>query len=220
MLPLSSECSAVVVAPAHALTAAHCVEEGAPLALGSGAREIPVVACAVHPRAYGEPRPCGAGPGAAVAAHDLALLTLAEAVGVTPLDVLLADPGLSPDFWRGRAVRLVGWDRRPALVGPLARRTGVNRVVVAAHGLLLTEPASAGGFATVIGDSGGPLLVRLGAEERVAGILRGGPAPASRRSLYAATYAPENARWLAGALPPERVEDLALDEGRPFGAAR
>lgn len=218
VLYVSSDCSAVLVGPSTALTAAHCVEEPGALSVRVGARPIEVAGCAVHPDAYAIPRGCFEGPGETALEHDLAVLTLAEPAGVAPLALALAEPELRDGWWRGRAVRLLGWDRRPALVGALARRSGENRIVHREGGALVTEPAP-DGFATTLGDSGGPALLRVAGVERVVGVLRGGPAPGSRRSVYAATFAPANARWLVEVLPAPITRELTFDEGARFGAA-
>ncbi|MCB9594762.1 MAG: trypsin-like serine protease [Sandaracinaceae bacterium] len=217
VLYVSSDCNAVLVGPTTALTAAHCVEEPEPLHVRVGARVVPVTRCDVHPRAYAEPRPCGAGPGRTELDHDLALLTLAEPVGVAPVPVLLAEPALRPGWWRDLSVRLVGWDRRPRFVGPLARRSGDNQIVDMRRGVFVTAPVGAEGFRTIVGDSGGPALIRVGGIERVAGVLRGGPSLGSPRSVYAATFEPDNARWLVDVLPREVTLDLPEDGAGRFG---
>lgn len=214
---VSTDCSAVLVGPQTALTAAHCVEDPGPMHVRVGGRRLGVEACAVHPSAYGHPRECGAGPGRTDVDHDLAVLTLAAPAEVTPVQVLLAPPELRADWWRERTVRLVGWDRRPRFVGPLARRSGENRIVERRRGAFVTAPTGIDGFHTIVGDSGGPALLRVGGVEHVAGVLRGGPAPGSTRSVYAATFEPDNARWLLGVLPSELTRELRLDEAAPFG---
>lgn len=214
---LSSECTAVVVGARVALTAAHCVEARGPYALRIGRRDVPVDRCAVHPGAYPEPRDCGAGDGRTTVAHDLAVLFLAEPAGVEPVEVLLAPPAPFERWWVRHPVRVVGWDRRPRVVGYLARRDGHNRIARMGSETFVTVPERRDGFAPVIGDSGGPALLRISGEERVAGVLRGTPAYGSRASLFAATFAPENARWLLRTLPRELATDLSFDELEPFG---
>jgi len=214
---LSSECTAVVVGERVALTAAHCVEARGPYSLRVGRRDVPVERCAVHPGAYPEPRECGAGDGRTTIAHDLAVLVLAQPAGVEPVDVLLAPPAPSRSWWVRHPVRVVGWDRRPRVVGYLGQRAGHNRIVRMGSETFVTVPNPRDGFAPVIGDSGGPALLRIGDEERVAGVLRGTPAYGSRASVFAATFAPANSRWLVRTLPPELATDLAFDEREPFG---
>ena len=213
---VSSDCTAVLVGEQTALTAAHCVDEPGALHVQVGRRRIPVRDCVVHPDAYRSPRGCGAGPGETALAHDLAVLTLAEPTDVHPVPVLLTAP-LARSWWSERTVRLVGWDRRPRFVGPLERRSGENQIVQMHPHTFVTEPVGRAGFTTIIGDSGGPALLRVDGAERVVGVLRGGPAPGSRRSVYAPTFEPGNARWLLSVLPEEFARDIVIDEELPFG---
>lgn len=96
-----------------------------------------------------------------------------------------------------------------------------RRAYVALEGAtLLTEPSARSGFATTIGDSGGPALIHDGRTERVMGLLFGGPASSSRRSIYALTFEPENARWLLAAIGGSFGRDLdTRDLEDPFDRA-
>ena len=211
---LSTECTGILIGPRRVLTAGHCMEDPGPYRVrvdgAVGREEIAVDTCSVHPAAYGEPRGCGEGTAPTAGARDLAMLQLRVAVrGARPLRVALAPPSLSEAGFAGRSVRLVGWDRRPRLVGPLARRSGQNRVVQVLQAALVTEPVESGGFSTLIGDSGGPLLLEVGGEEQVVGVLFGGVSAGSSRSVYATTFDSENARWIVSAAGPEWGRDLA-----------
>jgi len=209
----------VLIGERTALTAAHCVEAEGALHVRLGDRQIPVRACVVHPLAYAASRGCNEGRGRTNAVHDLAVLTLAETVEIGPVPLLFTAPGLDSAWWIERPVRLVGWDRRPRFVGPLERRSGTNQITRLGGGGFVTEPAQRSGFSTIIGDSGGPALVRIGGAEHLAGVLSGGTAPGSRASVYAATFEPLNAAWLIRVLPSVVGQDLDMDEAAPFGAA-
>ena len=216
VLYLSSDCSAVAVGPTTLLTAAHCVSDPGPLTARVAGQRVLITACAVHPEAYARPRDCGAGPGPTRVEHDLALLTLERPLASSPPPILLTAP-LRPTWWRRRSVRLVGWDRRPRIVGPLGRRSGENHIV-RMGGSFTTSPEGRHGFSTVIGDSGGAALLRMGGQETLIGILSGGTAPGSRESVFVPTFEPENARWLLSKLPDDVGRDLpaiAAPSARP-----
>lgn len=205
---VSTECSGVLVAPTVVLTAAHCMSDPGPWTVRVAATEIDVVSCAVHPEAYAEPRACGAGPGWTTESHDLAVLELAEPSSGPVAPVLLAPPTLRREWWRAQQVRLVGWDRRPLLTGPLERRSGPNRVISLRRGSFVTEPLDRQGFRTVIGDSGGAAFLRVDGTEHLLGVLWGGLAARQETSIFAATFDRSNARWLVSTLPSEWGRDL------------
>jgi hypothetical protein len=97
-------------------------------------------------------------------------------------------------------VLLVGWHRHPRMVGTTRRYAGVNRVDAIEGAVLRTLPIAPGGFSTEIGASGGPALLVRDREEWVVGILFGGTRLESPDSIYAATFHPDNAQWIAHAL--------------------
>jgi hypothetical protein len=141
-------------------------------------------------------------PGRTIPAHDLAVLSLGAAVPAevaTPLAVLVSPPTERDEegWWRNRRVRLVGWGRRPEFIGQASRRAGWNAVSRVENGIVVTVPEAEDAFRSRTGWSGGPALVRLGGQEHVVGILFGGERADSRDSIFAATFEPLNAGWLA-----------------------
>ena len=163
---VGERCGAVLIAPAWALTAAHCLRYEAPSPYGTGeyrADDLTV--------GFGSLRADGAGGHTAQVAEifrgaqDVALLRLAADVPVTP--VRLAD---RPPAGGAPAVAL-GWGRGTGSASLEAADMQVEDV----GSMLVTAPdrgAGHPGFADS-GDSGGPLLLPLpGGGHVLAGIAK------------------------------------------------
>lgn len=152
-------CTATIIHVADgvgtALTAAHCVQE-APSVLQSGADldvpevEYPVFEVIQHPAYDG-------------GLHDFALVRFSGATATTPFIAPLSpgDDALQP----GTSLTFVGYDWTQA--GSRLRLS--SSLGVSALGTWLVEYAQPDG-GPCHGDSGGPALVRVGTEERVAGV--------------------------------------------------
>lgn len=179
-----SLCSAVVLAPRIAVTAAHCVSEAKPyrVQLGndetSAARSIAVASVAIYPRYTmpGDDQRAG---------FDLAVVTLADDAGVAPIPIATSDTLVD-----GANVTVIGFGQSDKLDGASigARRSAVVPVSRTCARLFGTG-TDAAGFCG--GDSGGAVISN-GVLVGVIGFgLERGCAPPG----YATRVAPY-ARWL------------------------
>lgn len=156
-------CSATVIAAHVALTAAHCVRDIHPDALVFGARaDSNAKYVALSPQ-----HTILAGFDLGTHTNDLALLYFEEAASVAPLRWATSRAAVDADA----AVRLVGYGRpNPTDVAPLQKRRG-TAVVNAADGKLQIRPLPT---APCNGDSGGPVLLKDGAQEVIVGVITDG----------------------------------------------
>ncbi|HTL34050.1 MAG TPA: trypsin-like serine protease [Kofleriaceae bacterium] len=166
-------CSGVLVAPRVVLTAAHCVDPTA----GRGTLEVIFGSDASAPSAVivVQSAEVYSGYSATTGDGDLALLLLAEAAPVAPID---RPTGSVDDLTAGAALRAVGF----GFTGPSANDPGTKR-----EGTLTLGTVSAARFdaapspaMTCTADSGGPVFATTSNAEQLVGITsRGDPACAA-----------------------------------------
>ncbi len=172
-------CSASLIAPAHVLTAAHCVfgENGeridpVRLTFFAGLRDgdaiaTRAVARAVVPQAYD---PSASGSAESIR-HDVALLELAEAIPAT-----VADPfGLSHNAAKGRQVTVLSYGKGRS--NAMSREMGCT--IIAAHERLMAFDCQA-----VPGSSGAPIFDMSGRSPRVVSIVSGSGRYDGRRAVF------------------------------------
>ncbi|WP_394850870.1 trypsin-like serine protease [Pendulispora brunnea] len=167
-------CTATLIAPRVALTAAHCVAhvdaDGVEVVLGGDvsapdARHIRITEIVRHPK-WDSP------------SHDLALVQLGDDAGITPI-ALIDAPGAAS--LQGQAVTLVGYGRDDRGQGGV-RHAGTARVVetLEKHIRIRREPAL-----SCAGDSGGPALAIADGHAQVAGVASYGDPSCAEFATYA-----------------------------------
>jgi len=181
-------CTATLVAPDIALTAAHCLAEleGELPRVYYGdivleGRYVDAVEVGIHPQFC---------RGCEVDVYDFGFVRLATPLEAPPVTILADQDGWDETMTEEGALTLVGYgnDR--------SGEAGVRRVVDTEIAELgesgLEYLAGTPGVGTCIGDSGGPAFVRSSNDAStnvLAGVLSRGGAPCGESSFYGAPYA-------------------------------
>lgn len=196
-------CSATLITDTMAMTAAHCVSPQAPDAVLVGA--VPANATTIAVRLT------KADPGfdAQTLDHDIALVELASSTGVAPTRA--ADADAAKALVAGAAVTVVGFGGTgPADTTPRRRRSGGVVVASVAGTSFMANPSPA---IPCGGDSGGAVLMQVGGETILIGVVSSGHALCDSTATYtrvdatsitdgsgggcSTTAAPPSSIWLA-----------------------
>lgn len=157
-------CSGTLVAPGAILTAAHCLDEGAPNGVYFGSTPpalgdiVRVLSVEQHPNYDPDTH-----------AHDIGIVRLERSPSIAPAPIY--DMPLDAGFV-GQPIRIVGFGRTATLDDePARKRTGESRVDGASSGGFTFRPAPS---QTCFGDSGGPAFALVGGIEQLVGVTSTG----------------------------------------------